>query len=476
MHKNYPKRVPKLINNRSRVFITRISDALTVAVAGWAAIRFPLYDFRSIPENSEIFLIASIAAGLLAYIIFPAVDLYKSWRGAPFSLLLLRTSFAWFLVCGIVISSLFFLFGGAHISRRWVISWTIYALALLWIIRCVLSLVLSVARRSGYNRKQVFLVGYGSLGKLIHRRTNIFPDAGFRVSFIFNDDWADEGDSVQGAQKIDEISEISKIVKREKLDEVWLALPIAEQENLKRIMDELKNELVKIRWLPDIFALQIFGHKFEDFMGITAVHLNAPPSPGVVGVLKSLFDKIFAAIALVSLSPVLLAIALIIKSTSAGPVFFRQPRQGKGGQEFKIYKFRTMKIHGDSGGITQAKRNDARITKVGSFLRKTSLDELPQFINVLFGDMSVVGPRPHAIEHNRIYSEKIEGYMLRHLVKPGITGWAQINGWRGETDTLEKMARRVEFDIYYIRNWSFALDIRIIWLTAFKGWSGKNAY
>lgn len=135
-----------------------------------------------------------------------------------------------------------------------------------------------------------------------------------------------------------------------------------------------------------------------------------------------------------------------------------------------------MKVHKEESGVTQARKNDERITKIGSFLRKTSLDELPQFINVLLGDMSVVGPRPHAIEHNHFYSQKIDGYMLRHLVKPGITGWAQINGWRGETDTVEKMSRRVECDIYYINNWSFALDLQIIWRTAFKGWIGKNAY
>lgn len=192
--------------------------------------------------------------------------------------------------------------------------------------------------------------------------------------------------------------------------------------------------------------------------------------------LKEAFDRLFAAAALITLSPIFIAIAISIKVSSKGPVIFRQPRQGKNGEEFLIYKFRTMKPHAETNGVTQAKAGDSRVTPVGKFLRRTSLDELPQFLNVFLGDMSIVGPRPHAIEHNKLYSERIDGYMLRHLVKPGITGWAQINGWRGETDTLDKMAGRVQCDLYYIENWSLALDVKIVLATAVKGWTGKNVY
>jgi putative colanic acid biosynthesis UDP-glucose lipid carrier transferase len=191
---------------------------------------------------------------------------------------------------------------------------------------------------------------------------------------------------------------------------------------------------------------------------------------------KDLFDKIFSVVALIMLLPLFLVIAISIKLSSPGPVLFRQPRLGLNGKAFNVYKFRSMKLHQEHGTVTQATQGDPRITPIGRFLRRTSLDELPQFINVLMGDMSVVGPRPHALQHNEMYMEKLEMYMLRHRVKPGITGWAQIHGYRGETDTVDKMAKRVQFDLHYIQNWSFSMDIKIIVWTAFKGWTGNNAY
>lgn len=462
-------------NPHIRSAATRLADSVIITLTGWIAIKWSIYDFSRVSTNSALFTIASVAAGLLAYITFPLMDVYRSWRGTPFSSLLIRTTACWLAVCFVVVAALFFLVGGASISRRWVISWLVYAMAGLWIFRIAINSFLRAARRQGFNRRTVLLVGYGSLGRLIHRRTRLYPDIGFQIKYVMGSDAATQPahDDVEFFTEFDYIADL---VKLQKVEEVWLTLALTEQSQIKEIMKRLRNDLVKIRWLPDLFALQILNHKFEDFMGVTAVHLNAAPSPGIHGALKQVFDRAFAATALLCLSPLFLAIAIAVKISSSGPVFFRQPRQGQGGKQFMIYKFRTMRVHREDGAITQAKKGDNRITSVGAFLRKTSLDELPQFINVLFGDMSVVGPRPHAVEHNKFYSGQIEGYMLRHLVKPGITGWAQINGWRGETDTIEKMARRVECDIYYIRNWTFTLDIKIIWQTAFKGWSGTNAY
>jgi putative colanic acid biosynthesis UDP-glucose lipid carrier transferase len=179
---------------------------------------------------------------------------------------------------------------------------------------------------------------------------------------------------------------------------------------------------------------------------------------------------------LLLISPLLLMIAAAIKLTSKGPVLFRQDRYGLDGKRIGVYKFRSMKVMENGGAVTQAKRNDSRVTAVGAFLRRTSLDELPQFFNVLLGEMSVVGPRPHAVAHNEEYRKQVAYYMLRHKVRPGITGWAQINGWRGETDTLEKMEMRVKYDLDYIRNWSLFFDVRIVFKTVFKGFVDKNAY
>jgi putative colanic acid biosynthesis UDP-glucose lipid carrier transferase len=220
----------------------------------------------------------------------------------------------------------------------------------------------------------------------------------------------------------------------------------------------------------------MLSNKVGDFLGLPAVELNQPVSGGVNGIVKDLFDKAFASVALILLLPLFIVIAILIKRSSPGPVFFKQPRLGLNGKPFNVYKFRSMKMHQEHGIVTQATKQDPRITPIGAFLRRTSLDELPQFINVLLGDMSVVGPRPHALQHNEMYKDLLEMYMVRHRVKPGITGWAQIHGYRGETDTVDKMAKRVQFDLHYIQNWSLWMDIRIILWTAFKGWTGTNAY
>ena len=235
--------------------------------------------------------------------------------------------------------------------------------------------------------------------------------------------------------------------------------------------------LLDIRWFPDTSAMGILSNKTVEFLGLPVVELNRPPSEGIVGVSKEIFDRLFALIVLLLLLPLMLSLALLIKLSSPGPVLFRQPRLGLNGRRFDVYKFRSMKLHSeDANQVTQATRNDPRITTIGQFIRRTSLDELPQFINVLKGEMSVVGPRPHALQHNDLYKDKLTLYMLRHRVKPGITGWAQIHGCRGETDSDEKMERRVAFDLHYIRHWSFWMDLKIISWTAFKGWTDNNAY
>ena len=204
--------------------------------------------------------------------------------------------------------------------------------------------------------------------------------------------------------------------------------------------------------------------------------LIATPAPPALHI-KDVFDRLFALAALLLLSPLLLLLALAIKATSAGPVLFRQLRLGLDGRPFYVYKFRSMRVHRESDGrVTQATRDDPRVTPLGRFMRRTSLDELPQFINVLLGDMSVVGPRPHAMVHDDLYRRRLSHYMLRHSVKPGITGWAQIHGYRGETDTDDKMARRLALDLHYIRHWSFWLDLKIVCWTALHGWTDRNAY
>jgi putative colanic acid biosynthesis UDP-glucose lipid carrier transferase len=337
--------------------------------------------------------------------------------------------------------------------------------------RSVLYSSLYGLRELGYNQKRVIIVGYGATGRDMHHRAMSQHWSGYQVKAIYGSAGAALPRDIE---PLAHIRELPAAIERHAIHEVWLTLPLAESEKLQSLQTLLRTLLIDVRWAPDTSALSILSNKTVNFLGMPVVDLNRPASGGVV---KDVFDKLFALVALILLLPLFIVLAIAIKLSSPGPVFFRQPRLGLNGRRFDVYKFRSMKVHQESGGrITQATRHDARITPIGHFIRRTSLDELPQFLNVLKGDMSVVGPRPHALQHNDLYKDKLVLYMQRHRVKPGITGWAQIHGYRGETDTDEKMARRVEFDLHYIQHWSFWMDLKIIVWTAFKGWTDTNAY
>lgn len=246
---------------------------------------------------------------------------------------------------------------------------------------------------------------------------------------------------------------------------------------MRQILVSLRHCTADIRMVPDIFGFSLLNHSLGEVAGIPVINLSSTPMVGVNRVVKAIEDRVIASIILLLISPLMICVALGIKLTSAGPVFFRQERLGYDGRVFRVWKFRSMKVHQErEGKVTQAKKNDSRITPFGAFLRRTSLDELPQFFNVLDGSMSIVGPRPHAVAHNEEYKDLVDRYMRRHKVKPGITGWAQVNGFRGETDTLEKMEKRVEYDLYYIEHWSLLFDLKIIFMTIFKGFVNPNAY
>jgi Undecaprenyl-phosphate glucose phosphotransferase len=279
-------------------------------------------------------------------------------------------------------------------------------------------------------------------------------------------------------QYFDDIDAFAAFVRSSDLHELWLALPLSEERTILRIVGEFRNDLVNIRFMPDVRSLALFDTSgIIDLLGVPAINLIASPLSANSMLKKELFDRVFAACALIGLAPLMIAIALAVKLSSPGPVFFKQKRKGADGRVFTIYKFRSMRMHrAEPGIVTQAVRQDPRVTRVGAFLRRTSLDELPQFFNVLCGDMSVVGPRPHALEHDDLYRKVVAGYIHRYRIKPGITGWAQVNGYRGETDRIEKMERRVAHDLYYLGHWSFALDMRIIAATVVKGLIHNNAY
>lgn len=464
-----------IITNSSRLELSmRLMDVVALELAGGLA---SLIHFQiPLSETPPIHTVLLHFCSALAFLLFSQLNLYESWRGRPLPDMFLRVAGSWALVLLIGLFFSFLIHHVGNVSRLWMFYWYASGTTFLVLFRVAVYYGLRYLRAKGLNNKRVLIVGYGNTGQEMHRRALQQDWTGYDVKAVY----ADEADAAKildpSIARLNTLQEVRDFVVANQLHEIWITLPLMASSKLQELQYLLRNTLVDIRWVPDVLGMQMLSSKVGSFLGLPVVDLNQPISSGVNGVIKDIFDKAFSIVALILLLPLFIVIAICIKTSSPGPVFFKQPRLGLNGRKFNVYKFRTMKIHQEHNTVTQATKNDPRITPIGGFLRRTSLDELPQFINVLFGDMSVVGPRPHALQHNEMYKDLLEMYMLRHRVKPGITGWAQIHGHRGETDTVDKMATRVEFDLHYIQHWSLWMDVRIIVWTAFKGWTGKNAY
>jgi putative colanic acid biosynthesis UDP-glucose lipid carrier transferase len=332
-----------------------------------------------------------------------------------------------------------------------------------------------VATQTRSLARTAIVVGANNLGRMFATRVSKDPYLGISLAGFF-DDRAEERIGLFGGDLLGTVEDVPDYVRRKGIHCVYIALPIAAQPRLLRLIKELRDTTASIYFLPDFFMFDLVAARFDYVTGIPVVAICETPFYGVNAVLKRAMDLLLGTLFLVLLAPVMLAIAIAIRLDSPGPALFRQRRYGMDGSEIVVFKFRTMKVAEDGASVRQAQRNDPRITRLGAFLRRTSLDELPQFFNVVAGTMSIVGPRPHAVAHNEQYRKLIPGYMLRHKVNPGITGWAQINGLRGETDTVEKMKRRVDLDIEYLNNWSPSLDLWIMIRTVGCIWKDGNAY
>jgi putative colanic acid biosynthesis UDP-glucose lipid carrier transferase len=272
------------------------------------------------------------------------------------------------------------------------------------------------------------------------------------------------------------LKDVAGYVTEHDIDLVYITLPMLNQPRVMELVNSLRDTTASIYFVPDVFIFDLVQARLESVNGVPVIAVFESPLVGINAVHKRIFDVLASGSILLMISPVLLVIAALVKLTSKGPVFFKQRRYGMDGEEIYVYKFRSMTVTEDGDKVIQATKNDARVTPLGAFLRKSSLDELPQLINVLQGSMSIVGPRPHAVAHNEHYRKLIHGYMWRHKVKPGITGWAQVNGFRGETDTIDKMEGRVQHDIAYLKNWSIGLDISIMLKTVKLVFKDTQAY
>ncbi|MBN8282128.1 undecaprenyl-phosphate glucose phosphotransferase [Zoogloea sp.] len=363
-----------------------------------------------------------------------------------------------------------------HFPRTVVLSWVVLAPLAMVAAHFVARVVVLRALTATTRQRTAIVAGVNDVGLSLARQFKQNPYLGCRVVGFFDDRNLERLPDTDGLPTLGTMTELPDFVKLNRIDQIYLAVPMATQPRILSLLDDLKDTTASIFFVPDIFVTDLIQGQMHSVGSTPVVAVCETPFTGLRGLIKRASDIVISAILLVLLLPVMLVLAIGVKLSSPGPVIFKQRRYGLDGQEILVYKFRSMTTTDNGNVVKQATKNDARITPFGAFIRKTSLDELPQFINVLQGRMSIVGPRPHAVAHNETYRKIVKGYMIRHKVKPGITGWAQVSGYRGETDTVDKMEKRIEYDLEYLRNWSLGFDLWIIFKTVAVVFKDKNAY
>ena len=437
-------------------YIVRFADALMILFAGGLALQARLLVQVPVEFPGDLtgyYGMVSIAAILFAAL--PA-EVYRSWRGAQVPAMLAGVAGRWIGIVALILLWLFVFKASHDFSRIWFMFWSISALLLLWVERLCIYLALRALRRSGFNLRHVALVGAGPAAENLKHRLASSAWSGYTIALAISG--TDEGS----------LSRLSETA----VDEVWLALPLSNEAAIKDALHALRHSTASIRFVPDLFTLRLINHGVTDVLGVPMYDLSITPMTGLNQLVKWLEDKVLSSLILLLISPLMILLALGVKLTSPGPVFYRQERVGLNNKPFHMLKFRSMPVDTERSGVQWGGSAAKATTAFGQFIRKTSLDELPQFLNVLKGDMSIVGPRPERPMFVEQFKEEIPDYMKKHMVKAGITGWAQVHGWRGDTD----LKTRIEYDLYYIENWSLWLDLKIIVMTVFKGFVNKNAY
>ncbi len=420
---------------------------------------------------------AVLSAGLF-FMISQLRGIYRSRRGASIMIDVVQLCISWVMVVLVLLLIAYAMHFSDEFSRISILTWFVAAPVLLGLWRGFVNYTLGELRRNGHNTIRVAIVGARELGAEF---AQTLLDSGWMglQPIGFYDDRKPTGDRPLVTEPINVIGDLALLVKHaqeRKFDSVYITLPMRAEGRIRKLLEQLSDTTTSAYLVPDFFVYNLMNAGMTNLGEYPVVSIYETPFNGVDGWIKRWEDIALSLLILLVIAVPMAIIATGIKLTSPGQVIYRQARYGLRGESIHVWKFRTMMDCDNGDALIQAQRCDARITRFGAFLRRTSLDELPQFFNVLQGSMSIVGPHPHAIVHNELYRQQISGYMLRHKVKPGITGLAQINGWRGETDTLDKMVSRVKFDLAYIKDWSLLLDLKIITLSLFRGFSGKNVY
>ncbi|QGZ41777.1 putative colanic acid biosynthesis UDP-glucose lipid carrier transferase [Pseudoduganella flava] len=420
-------------------------------------------------------LVLMILAFFISSAVYQHIDPYRTWRSGR------MLAYSRDIFCGWGVTALILVFLGNvsglayHYDERVVLTWFVATPFVLLASHLAARKVGSDPSNASEVRSTL-IVGANDVGIKFARTVERYPNLFMEVRGFFDDRTEDRRPPELHHPILGKMCDVAAYVRENNIKMIFISQPISAQPRIRKLLDDLQDTTASVYFLPDIYVFDLMQARFDNVGGMPVIAICETPFTGFNSLLKRASDIVLALIIQLMLLPLMLAIAVAVKLSSPGPVIFRQRRYGLYGEQIFVYKFRSMTVTEDGSNVVQAKKNDQRITKVGAFLRKTSLDELPQFLNVLQGRMSIVGPRPHAVAHNEQYRKLIKGYMLRHKAKPGITGWAQVNGFRGETETLDKMEARIRYDLDYLRNWSLWLDLWIIVKTVKVVLARENAH
>jgi putative colanic acid biosysnthesis UDP-glucose lipid carrier transferase len=456
------------------IVVMMAAQALLPALVAVASLYATIFAFRSRfdPLSSGIAVVAVVCLVLIQ----PPREVTTQLTSPRFSAVV-NVIFRWFLVLALLL-------GIAYVTksplqgypRRVFLTWAAGTPAVLIATTLMMQEFMRSFLMNAFNARSAVIAGYNTASVQLARRLAQNPGLRLEVAGFFDDRSTDRLGIEPDASLIGPLADLGDYVKKHRTDVIFIALPIRHLKRVMNLLDDLRDTTCSVYYVPDIFVFDLVQARSGEILGIPVVAMCETPFYGYRGVAKRLTDIILSVVVLLLLLPLLALIAALVKFSSPGPIIFKQRRYGLDGREIAVYKFRTMRVTEDGPAIRQASKTDDRITPIGAILRRSSLDELPQLINVLQGRMSLVGPRPHAVAHNEEYRKLIKGYMIRHKVLPGITGLAQVNGCRGETAKLEEMEARVNYDLEYLRHWSPMLDIKIMLLTVVRLFRDDKAY
>jgi Undecaprenyl-phosphate glucose phosphotransferase len=457
--------------------LLRLWEATAIVVAGVLSYLTRFHSLEAFGETQEVY--AVVLAAVLALYFFTVAGLYSFSQLTNLFAQSGRLLIAWASVM-LILLALGFVTKAQLIdaSRLWVGLWFVYGFFALFTGRLLLKRQIQRWQAGGRLTHNLVIIGAGEHGQRLVEHLNRHGEQGERILGLFDDRRDRVPQDVGGHPVLGTVADMLAFARRNSIDQVIVALPWDAEGRLLGLMKKLRSLPVDVRLCPDMIGFHLPHRQVTHIAGVPMLNVFEKPLAGWSYIVKMMEDRVLAALILLIIAPLLALISLAIRLDSRGPVFFKQKRYGFNNEVIEVLKFRTMFVDQcqNQQMVTQATKHDPRVTRVGRILRRTSLDELPQFFNVLMGTMSIVGPRPHAVAHNEQYARLIDEYLARHRVKPGITGWAQVNGLRGETETLDKMEARVRYDLYYIENWSLMFDLRIILRTLLVGFRHPNAY